>query len=487
MWKQLAPLLTCRVGLTGSRAIFQRFCFCFLLVVGSWLPTSSFASFAPFLQPNSAAIASVSVYEKGLCDGWAGGSIGPCGVTVAHGVAQYCSELGYGVNSSCVTTRDKTASLFSYKGVNYTSNCGLNATLTNGVCVCNSPSIESGSSCITNPQPAICVARAAAPGVEVVNFTVGYRRTDNSDDYSVVGAANQLPTDGKLCDNLCQVQISEPVAAWASKTPTAQGLYRLSLDLAVKANGSMCDGGPAELELSKALTKTTPAPVCPGYVGEVNGKIGCYGTASKPVITTSISKPQGPGGNGNPAAGLKPQSGEGSGNTGASRTPSVGTGDNAGGPASSSAGVGGSVVPGGTATGTVVSPPVGEEQVACGAPGQPKCGIDETGTGDGKGMETSGLTSLGTSYDQLNTSLGSITSTGDKNTGWGLVPKWLQSGSCSPAVLLKLPPIVGSMEITIDLCPHLPMIYTLMNLLWVVWTFFATVGMVFAVTTAKGS
>jgi hypothetical protein len=104
----------------------------------------------------------------------------------------------------------------------------------------------------------------------------------------------------------------------------------------------------------------------------VNGETKCVGTASQP-----IPPPSGPGvtaatgeneDKGNPTAGTKPSSGEGSGTGGAGRTPSTGSGTAAGGPA------------GAAGSGTTPKPDDGKEQANCGAPGQPKCGIDESGT-----------------------------------------------------------------------------------------------------------
>ncbi|MVT37079.1 hypothetical protein GO497_06200 [Acidovorax citrulli] len=59
--------------------------------------------------------------------------------------------------------------------------------------------------------------------------------------------------------------------------------------------------------------------------------------------------------------------------------PNEGNGGNAGGPAGAAAGGSGNK-PGDKPNGTVNKPGDGKEQAACGAPGQPKCAIDETGT-----------------------------------------------------------------------------------------------------------
>jgi hypothetical protein len=121
----------------------------------------------------------------------------------------------------------------------------------------------------------------------------------------------------------------------------------------------------------------------------------------------------------------------------------------------------------------------------CGLPGKPACIISEVGTPTaptvtGQAAITDGFTSL------ENTVTGIQSPTG-KDTGWGLVPTWLQSGtSCHPVVLITFPPTLGSKVISLDICPHLDNIYLLMNALWVIWTFTAVVGLVRG-STATGA
>jgi hypothetical protein len=121
----------------------------------------------------------------------------------------------------------------------------------------------------------------------------------------------------------------------------------------------------------------------------------------------------------------------------------------------------------------------------CGVPGKPACIISEVGTPTaptvtGQAAITDGFTTL------ENTVTGIQSPTG-KDTGWGLVPTWLQSGtSCHPVVLITFPPTLGSKVISLDICPHLDNIYLLMNALWVIWTFNAVVGLVRG-STATGA
>lgn len=226
---------------------------------------------------------------------------------------------------------------------------------------------------------------------EIVNVTAGWSRgVEDSSDWVYTYF---LPPGGvaKVCgENLCEqtIDASEPCPeckAFVSAVPAANGLHRQSIDFRGHFTGKTC----ASVDSSDLPTEATARddskdPPCPGYVGEVNGKKGCFGTADKPIKPSP--RPPKPSGitdtdTGNPAAGAKPSSGEGSGTGGSGRSPSTGTGGSAGGPA---AAAGSGTKP----DGTTPKPDDGKEQAHCGAPGQPKCGIDESGTPtkfDGKG------------------------------------------------------------------------------------------------------
>lgn len=220
----------------------------------------------------------------------------------------------------------------------------------------------------------------------IVNWTIGYTRSPNIDadaNWKLIGPPNKIPASGLLCNpsSPCELRFSgfsDSDKAWQSASPTANGLYRVSLDVSATVTGNSCT--PSNVDTS-GLSTSAPIPPCPGFTGEVNGVPGCYGTASNPTSNDKPEpKPTTPEA-GNPAAGEKPSTGEGSGTGGAGRTPSTGNGGPAGGPA---AAAGSGTKP----DGTTPKPEEGKEQANCGAPGQPKCGIDESGTPtkfDGKG------------------------------------------------------------------------------------------------------
>lgn len=209
-----------------------------------------------------------------------------------------------------------------------------------------------------------------------LNWSVGYTRSPNIDEdpnWKLVGPPIKPPSDGMVCDPVTSCKVALvliPTKTWQSLSPTSQGLYRLSVDFDAQHMGESCTPTPAE---NAAAHPAADKPTCPGFVGEVNGVPGCYGTASNPTSNDQPEpKPNQPDA-GNPPAGEKPATGEGSGTGGAGRTPSTGDGGPAGGPAAAAGS-------GSAPDGTTPKPDEGKEQANCGAPGQPKCGIDEGGT-----------------------------------------------------------------------------------------------------------
>ena len=264
------------------------------------------------------------------------------------------------------------ASSFSYKG-------------TYGGCS-GGPSPTSGSGTIASRvgecEDTVCKSKQGQDFT--LNWQVGYTRTPNIDDdpnWKLVAPPTKPPSDGLVCDPVTSCKVALvliPTKTWQSLSPTSQGLYRLSVDFDAQHMGESCTPTPAE---NAAAHPAAEKPTCPGFVGEVNGVTGCYGTASNPTANDAPEPKPRPPEAGNPPSGKKPDSGEGSGTGGASRTPTNGDGGPAGGPA---AAAGSGTKP----DGTTPKPDDGKEQANCGAPGQPKCGIDESGTPtkfDGKG------------------------------------------------------------------------------------------------------
>lgn len=325
----------------------------------------------------------------GACQAWfatktTGGNVARWeykGYRGTNGQSVYCLATGW-TSQNTVWINDELL-----MAVTQTPTCPANSSSVSGGCQCNAGYDESGGQCV--PHNNVCTPNAGK--VQVTNWTVGFFRTPDDNDFSAVGPVNKLPASGTFCSGGCKMNIPDAGApgwaAWRSQAPNAQGLYRGSLDIPAVNSGQECTSGAADMPLSP----TAVEPQCPGSVGEVNGKLGCYGTAQNPVTTTPSDRPPVTPIAGNPTAGPKPATGEGSGTGSAGRTPSAGNGGNGGGPAA--AGVGGKGGgAGGTATGAGTTGTGDQEKPdPCGAPGQPECNVkvNEKGTPEG----------AGTSYD----------------------------------------------------------------------------------------
>ncbi len=326
-----------------------------------------------------------------------------------------------------------------------------------------------------------CSARAGSS--EIINVTAAWQRTPSTapnQDWLYpskwkFGSSNSICGSDKCEQSFDPLEPCADCTSYVSQTPAANGMYRVSVEMQGHYSGKACT--PSDMD--KLVTPSdTVDPPCPGFVGEVNGVRGCYGNAEKPVRPEASSGPAGSSDKeqGNPAAGPKPSSGPGSGVGGESRTPSVGTGGSAGGPGSAA---GNGKKPDGTTT----KPTEGKEQQACGAPGQPKCRIDETGVPDGKGAydkADKGLDEIDAKRKEMSDG---VKSTSDKDTSWGIVPSWLQHSGCTPWDLGTLP-IGPGVPIQVDVCRVMPYVEAIMSFMWAAVTFLATLHMVFRVTTA---
>lgn len=268
-----------------------------------------------------------------------------------------------------ITITVSGAHIDQYENCAYQENTVLNG---------GEPSVQNTSSGFDTRVVASCESPCTALMGEdfTLNWSLGYTRTPDIDadlNWKFVAPPVKPPSDGMVCDPVSSCKVAlvlAPTAVWQSLSPTSQGLYRVSVDYDAQHMGETCT--PTDVDKAGAHP-AADKPTCPGFVGEVNGVTGCYGTASNPTANdVPETKPKPPEA-GNPPAGKKPDSGEGSGSGGAGRTPSTGDGGPGGGP-------GAAAGSGKKPDGTTDKPGEGKEQANCGAPGQPKCGIDEGGT-----------------------------------------------------------------------------------------------------------
>lgn len=342
-----------------------------------------------------------------------------------------------------------------------TYSCPANSSPVSGGCGCNSGSLEQGGQCV-DPHQA-CKAKSGTSSI--VNVTAGWQRTP-----SVASGADWLyPTKlsssgtGSVCNGGCMQNFdaNEPCAdcgSYVSQVPNSQGLYRVSVDFMGHYSGSECSDSPSDQVIKPDDSKDPP---CPGFVGEVNGVKGCYGTADKPVRPESPDRNLDKNGKdkGNPAAGSKPSSGAGSGSGGAGRTPGSGSGGSAGGPAGAANGSG--TKPDGTKP-----TDEGKEQQNCGAPGQPKCGIDESGTPKTY-TGSDGLADWKAAVDSNRAQIKD--SGGGVFDGFAIFFSAPPVASCSP---FDLPNDYGSL----DPCPVVDGVRGVMGYIWALGALFLCIG-----------
>lgn len=255
--------------------------------------------------------------------------------------------------------------------------------------------------------------------------------------------------------------MGQPQAAWWSQAPTSSGLYRGSMDMQVTKTATQCSTDDA------GVSQAQPAgPSCPGSTMKVGERTVCAGTAAAPVdADQSAGVPGGsPGNKGNPPAGDA-----GSGGTGSGRVPAVGVGGPAGGPVGSTGGgIGTGVDANGNPTGTTNTPGEGTEQAACGAPGQPRCAIDETGTPrSAAGIFDPATAAADAAKTQIDTKITEAKAL--QAPGWTWT--FTLPTACSA---IELP----AFGMSIDVCQWQGLIHDILALCWIGATIWCCIGMV---------
>lgn len=318
--------------------------------------------------------------------------------------------------------------------------CPTNSSLAGGSCTCSSGFVE-----VSNPYEPEKTSCGEAPACTVgqartVNITTGWARSSRPDAADLVSDFGLPPlydyNDGECVGNIASVD-----SCWRSQEPHANGLYRESCDFTMIMTGDASAPGDPNAD------PLNSEPGCPGFLGEINGKPACVGTASSPL--PSDPRPSGAPSSqpGNPTAGLKPSDGEGSGDTGSGRTPSVGDGGNGGGPASSA------VRPGYTA------PTPGEDNgQPCGGPGQPVCAVkvDETGTPTSAAGIFDGA---GSGVDEQSGILSGLLDT---------IESWdIGSWTWTFALPTGCTPLETYLDVVIDPCQWMAEVHDIMSVLWI--------------------
>ena len=329
------------------------------------------------------------------------------------------------------------------------------------------------------------------------NITIGYHATP-SDNLKLNPATKydpffkQLMTEGggTTCIAGCEHFMYKPGAdtkTWVSQVAGTNGLYRSSADVSATQFATPCGGAPAE-----GASPSAPIPECNGVLSEVKGATVCLprnvegdigldgldiATRGNPTAGEVPSggddkdRAKGPGGAGNGSGGSDGGGSSGGPATGANNT-STGRGCNDGSksPAPACSGAGDL-----DADGNTDKPEEGKEQAACGAPGQPKCRMDETGTPGSVGDDKY-LSKLDPYKSESEAAREQI-----KSVGTGIFEPWAMLFSAPPLATCEgfdLPSRDGQSMGTIDPCNVVDGIRTAMAYIWAIAAFWLCLGWV---------
>lgn len=287
-----------------------------------------------------------------------------------------------------------------------------------------------------------------------------WRTTDGRGYFRAQGP--QAPPPNEMCDGACAwVADGGVVDNWYNTNPTATGLFELFAEQGYTKTGASCSAA------TPAANPNATPPACDGFMGEINGKTVCV--AKEPPGASA-------------AAGAKGSV------TGAGSTPSASTDTSAGrtGPNGETPGKtmdipgvpdlsGTGVKPGSTpstnsGTGVVDKPDEGKEQAACGAPGQPPCKIDESGTPSGDGKFNGADQRLTQAEADAK---GLVTSALTKTA-----PGWTWTFQLPTGCTALQTPAFEPFMPSINLCQWQDTIHELMSLVWLAVTIWACIGMV---------
>jgi len=256
------------------------------------------------------------------------------------------------------------ANTFNPSGAPHTSSVVVNTPVQNSTCfvnLANGSAYYNGS--FSTQAGTYALGCPASGETRTRNFTLGYSNTPNdSTDMTgiTIPSGEQCITGGGAT---CTGTPGAIKNVWASLTPNAQGLYRVSGDFEVTFTGATCTPGAAEKTVTD--TEATPA-TCPGAYGTVGGKPTCVPSslAERNVIQSIMGKTATAG---NPSAGSDASRPYGD------RVPtSGGTGNNDGsspsatdGKSLGSAGLGVPATTGTTSTNSSGSTPTEPQQTDC--------------------------------------------------------------------------------------------------------------------------
>lgn len=332
------------------------------------------------------------------------------------------------------------------------------------------------------------------------NITIGYHATP-SDNLKLNPATKYDPFfkqlmaegGGTTCIAGCEHFMYKPGAdtkTWVSQVAGTNGLYRSSADVSATQFATPCGGAPAE-----GASPSAPIPECNGVLGDVNGATVCLprntdtgvdlgglpdATRGNPPAgevppgKDDKERAPGPGGAGNGSG-----TGGASNGGGASGGPATGSNNKPGGKGCNDGSKSPELPCSGKgeldADGNTDKPEDGKEQAACGAPGQPKCRFDESGTPGSVGDDKY-LSKLDPYKSESDAAREQI-----KSVGTGIFEPWSMLFSAPPLATCEgfdLPSRDGQSMGTIDPCNVVDGIRTAMAYIWAIAAFWLCLGWV---------
>lgn len=247
-------------------AHFHRLIFVALVLLSSWLPSTSYASFPATLTPGVTNY-TWRVYGNGACPTSSASATCDCAVSAYPfrdvSVTGATSAVCYGRWSSggaASNTQPLIAQVTSTTPDTYS--CPANSTLSGSTCTCNGGLAQSGNTCV-DPTAKKCTD--AKDGVDL--FT-GFKSLPTF-------GASFCPSDGAASACASKVSGGFCVVKAGVKTCTHEVTY---------TGGTCTPPAPSQTE-----PNPTPTP-CKGTYGQVNGVDVCIPLGSDPSATVETAK-----------------------------------------------------------------------------------------------------------------------------------------------------------------------------------------------------
>ena len=382
-----------------------------------------------------------------------------------------------------------------------------------GQCDCNDGYVMEGGVCV--PEPKKC--KSGESSNFKVSVGTGQVSSDGSDviNRTSSGIPDFYCSSGCLYDYSATDTSGDPNVYWDTSPPGSYVVY--SYVFTYISTGTTCNyDGPSGSSPSLPSNDGSGSDSGSGSgTGSGSGSNAGSGTgsgsdfgpepsASSPDSTAGSGNGGTPstGGNSGATGGGSGSSGEGSGNgtdagsgsgtgngtgtgsgTGSGTGGGAGTGTGSGTGSGSGDGTGSGAGDGGSTTGSGSTGENGGSSGGAGtSPDAPPCDpgtaqcpikIDESGTPDGK-SDGSDIDTLNNNYDKMEDIVKGAADSSDKDTSWGIIPSWFDSGECHPFSFGS----IHNISVDIDYCPAADYAKGASTFIWVVGTFFAILGLV---------